>query len=319
MGILGKLFGKKQEGGGVATADPEDGSAFIKTYDAQGQEVFIPREQWRRHILPDTLRRVQDDPEQLGVVLDDAVREGFAAEALPYAERLREADPQSPRGTALLASVYVRLGRLGDGERLLNGFLAAQGEEATVLASLGNVYSFRGDPVQAEAAWWRAVELAPNHWGALASCMVAWRERGGEAMETEGLRRVAALPGSWRARLWLARNELEANDLPAALALYQEALTRAGRPAPADLLFQMSGDLGQHGHFTELLALAEPPFDVALHGLPTGNNLIKAHFELGQYEAARRLLHLLRAQAQPDWWGALGYWQGELDRVEGAR
>ena len=47
------------------------------------------------------------------------------------------------------------------------------------------------------------------------------------------LKRVAALPGSWRAQLWLARNALAQDDVAAAKLFYQEALSRMD-PVPAD-------------------------------------------------------------------------------------
>src|SRR2546422_10217541 len=65
----------------------------------------------------------------------------------------------------------------------------------------------------------------------------------------------STLPGSWRAQLWLARSALQSRQLDQALALYRESLSRAGKPAPANLLQQMSGDLGNAGHLPELLQL----------------------------------------------------------------
>ena len=52
---------------------------------------------------------------------------------------------------------------------------------------------------------------------------------------------------------------------------------------------QISGDLGNAAHLPELLQLVEPHFVAEVHGLPVGNNLIKAHLDLGQLDAARGL------------------------------
>jgi len=70
---------------------------------------------------------------------------------------------------------------------------------------------------------------------------------------------------------------------------------------------QISGDLGNAGHLPELLVIAKPLFDPAFHGLQVGNNLIKAHFDLGQFEAARRILDQLYALKRPDWREPLSY------------
>jgi hypothetical protein len=100
------------------------------------------------------------------------------------------------------------------------------------------------------------------------------------------LLRVAGLPGSWRAQLWLARAALKARQLSRALTYYRESLSRVTKPVPVDMLMQISGDLGRAGHLPELLAITEPLFDPTFHGLQVGNNLIKAHFDLGQFEAS---------------------------------
>ena len=105
--------------------------------------------------------------------------------------------------------------------------------------------------------------------------------------------RVAALPGSWRARIWLAHAALKSRNLESALAFYRESLSRAPQPAPGDLLMQLSGDLGNAGHLPEILQLVGPHFVPAIHGLPVGNNLIKAHVDLGQSDAARRIVNQL--------------------------
>lgn len=43
---------------------------------------------------------------------------------------------------------------------------------------------------------------------------------------------------------------------------------------------EISGDLGKQGQLQKLLDLVEPHYDVQMHGLSVGNNLIKAHVEL---------------------------------------
>jgi len=119
--------------------------------------------------------------------------------------------------------------------------------------------------------------------------------------------------------LWLARDALQHNDLAAAEAWDTEALARAGNPAPSDLLMQMSGDLGNSGHLAEIARLVEPCFDVAVHGLQVGNNLIKAHCDLGQIDAARRVVNQLYAQKRPDWQQTLNFWDTELAKADLAK
>jgi hypothetical protein len=64
---------------------------------------------------------------------------------------------------------------------------------------------------------------------------------------------------------------------------------------------QMGGDLGKHGYLKELLELRESRFVPQLHGLQVGNNLIKAHLDLGEIEPARKTLDQLYALKRPDY------------------
>src|SRR5262249_409091 len=83
----------------------------------------------------------------------------------------------------------------------------------------------------------------------------------------------------------------------------------------AELLMQMSGDLGNHGHLAELLELTEPYFIPENHGLQVGNNLIKAHLELGHLDPARRILDQLYSFQRPDWKETLSYWDTQVARA----
>src|SRR4051812_47970157 len=59
-------------------------------------------------------------------------------------------------------------------------------------------------------------------------------------------------------KLAAARERLEAKDLPAALAIYEEVLVGAGDRA--DVLVAISGDLGSQGHVAEIIELIAPRY-----------------------------------------------------------
>jgi len=107
--------------------------------------------------------------------------------------------------------------------------------------------------------------------------------------------------------LQIARAALKSGDVQTAISLYQESLDRVARPAPVDLLMQMSGDLGNAGQLREIVQLVGPHFDAASHGLRVGNNLIRAQVELGQTDAARQVLNQLFALNRLDYKEHLGY------------
>jgi tetratricopeptide (TPR) repeat protein len=319
MGILRKLFGTKGPGKGGAAPDPAKDPNLIRVYDGYGREVFITREQWRDDVLLGNLDKKRNNPDELYNMLVGALEDGFAADIVPYAEHLHRTEPLASRGVIVLGIVYMKIGRLDDAERVFNDFMAAHGEEGFVLTNLAKVYSERGDDARAEAVLWHALELEPNQDNGLEWYAVIQRERGGMPAAMEAYRRVAALPQSWRAQLWLARDALQHGNFESAEALYREALSRAPRPVPTDLMMQMSGDLGNAGHLEEIVRLTEPYFDPAVHGLQAGNNLIKAYFELGRTKEAHRIVEQLYAQKRPDWTQTLSYWDNELAKAGVAR
>ena len=99
-------------------------------------------------------------------------------------------------------------------------------------------------------------------------------------------------------RLADARARLEARDLPAALAIYEEVLAGAG--ARPDVLVAISGELGSRGHVRELIEVVAPHYDAGRHGPATGLNLLQAYLSLRLIEPAQHLLDILFALNRPE-------------------
>lgn len=331
MGIFDKLFGKKQPPAQPATppsptaraatpepaatdAPPTDAGDMIQAFDAYGRPILIPREEWRKNVLPANLRAHWDNPDVLYDLVIRAVEDGFHADVLEAADRLNGIDPIPERGATALAIVLMRNGALGEAERVLVSFIQQHGESGVMLTNLAKVYADRGEDERAEQTLWRALELDPNLDNAVAWYMAIHRDRDGEAAGVDAMRRVAALPGSWRAQLWMAHAALASGDREGAMSIYHESLGRADG-IPALLLEQMSGDLGSHGLLRELVDLTAPPFDAPRHGVMVGNNLMKAYLDLGQPDDARQVLEQLHAAQRPDWAPALNFWEQEIARA----
>lgn len=331
MSFFKKLFGQKKSAPAkpialstvpptagakpAASSDPSKDPNMIRVHDAYGREMFITKQQWRDNVLLGNLEENRNHPDNLAGTIIQSLNDGFAADVLPYAAHLTTIDPNPERGHIIHAVTLLDLKRYSDAEAVLLSYIKRHGETGVALTNLAKTYSGRGDDARTLATLWHALELDPNQDNGLGWYEVIHREKHGTAAGLDALRRVASLPGAWRARLWLARERLENRDLPAALSLYEEALALAPKPTPSDLLQQMSGDLGNHAHLPELLRLAEPRFDVAIHGLPVGNNLIKANLDLGRIDAARAVLNLLYAQNRPDWKQHLSFWDTEIAKA----
>ncbi len=320
MGIFKKLFAKGAEGTKQArperqqpqTQEQQPDEGMIIVQDAYGREMRIPRSEWTQKVLPATIEKQWDNPDELYGVIVAAVRDGFAAEVADAAKHLHETDPDHTRSTALYCVILRQQGHLDDAEAVAREFLTQRGEDSLILTNLAIVQQAKGNVDDAEKTFWRALELDPNFQDSFGQYWKIFDNRGGKPASDEASKRVAALPGSWRAQLWLARGAIAAGDFQEAERLHREAIANAGNPSPTDLLMQISGDLGNAGRIPQILQLVEPRFNPEVHGLTVGNNLIKAHVEQGQYEEAHKILDELFAQQRPDWNQTLGYWDTEI-------
>jgi tetratricopeptide (TPR) repeat protein len=293
----------------------------IRAFDQNGQEVIVPREEWRTNVLPGMLKEIWDQPEQSYMLILNSLNDGFVAEVADAAEHLAQTDPVPARGTCIWGIVLIQQGRLDEAQTLLEGFGKTHGEDGSVLTNLAKVYAAKGNAELAASTLWRALEVEPNLDNGLGWYLAQAQEAGGEAAVLPALQKVAALPGSWRALLWMARQRIQSGDLAGAMEMYGDALARVqtlGLPGvPGDFLMQMSGDLGGGGHLAELVELTGPYFVPELHGMPVGNNLIKANFDLGNLQAARAIVDALATFQRPEWRQPLGFWAQEIARVGG--
>jgi len=288
---------------------------MIRVFDGYGRELYITREQWRTQVLIPQLEKSREQPDTLYQTILQSLHAGFLDDIVEATEHLAQIDPIPERGATLLSIVYLKKQRLDEAERVLREFIARHGETGIILTNLAKIHAARQDDAQTHTTLWRARELDPNQDNALAWFESLEREKNSPAARLAALRRIATLPGSWRARLWLAKEALDRRPLAEALSVYRDALAMAGSPAPADLLTQMSGDLGNAAHLPELLALTEPHFRADLHGIQVGNNLLKANLDLARFETVRQLLDQLYAQKRPDWKPTLDYWESELAKA----
>lgn len=324
MNLLKKLLGDKSSPSGVSPptvpanvvhTDRSKDPNLVRVYDGYGREMFITKQVWRDSVLVGHIKKVWDDPNALYSTIVQALQDGFGADMIGPAERLASIDSDAERSAVVLSIVYREQKRLDDSEKVIRRHIGLHGESGVVLTNLAKVLSARGDKDEALRTLWRALQFDPNQENGLGWYVVIHREKDGAAAALEATRRVAALPGAWRARVWLARDALSQRDLPAALAFYEQALALAPRPFPADLLQQISGDLGNNAHLPEILALVGPRYDPAVHGIAVGNNLIKTHVDLGQLDNARSLVDRLYAQKRPDWQKTLAFWDTEIAKA----
>ncbi|MEO8062981.1 MAG: tetratricopeptide repeat protein [Pseudomonadota bacterium] len=287
----------------------------VRVYDQFGRKVEIGREAWRKDVLLPNLTANRDNPDALYDLIVGALNDDFATDVLEAARHLHDHDSNPQRGAALLGIVLLQLKDVPAAREVLERAIARYGENTYLLANLARAFAAAGDDERAQALIWRALQLDPNEETSLNWMIATANAKGGREAVLAAYARAAALPGSWRAQLWLARSALEFGQIDEATRLYEEALGRA-KPVPADLLMQLSGDLGNRGHTELLVRLTQPRFDLAAHGLAVGNNLLRAYADLGMFAEARKLLEQLYSQQRPDWRDHLIFWEQKLDDAQ---
>jgi len=171
--------------------------------------------------------------------------------------------------------------------------IAKAGETGTLLTNLAKVFSIRGEEARADATLWQSIQADPNQDNGLMWWATLEQDRGGEASYLAALRKAAALPGSWRAQLWLARHYLEHQDVEAARALYVEVLSAGVFDSSA--LMMISGDLGNNDQIPLIVELIAPIYDEHKHEPMAGLNLLRAYQALGNAEEGEKLLNRLYA------------------------
>lgn len=294
---------------------PEVEDDSVEVYDARGRVVRVPKSEWREKVLLPTLEEAKSDLERLYGVIVAALTDGYASEVLPYAHFLAERDPSPARGAALVGAVHLATNALDEAETVLERSLASDGRDALVLANLARVHEARGDDERVGTLLWEALTLDPNHGFTFGWFVDRARQKGGPEGTRLACETVAALPGSWRARLVRAGYSLAHGNFAEASRYHDEALAMAPDPIPSDLLLQMSGDLGKAGQFETLVTRVRPRFRPDLHDFFVGANLMKAYLGLERRVDAEEVFDALCKEERPDWHDRLEQWRAMLGAV----
>lgn len=265
----------------------------ITAYDVHGREVQIARADWRDKILLPQIQAKWEQPDELYSLVVSALNDGFFAEVDEASRRLLAIDPMVERSHVIRAIVLMRQKSLDEAESVLLDATAKVGETGTILTNLAKVHESRGQVRKADVTLWKALTLDPNQESGLGWWLAREKERGGDAGYVAALEKANALPGSWRATLYLGRKRLTGGDVTAALDLFRGVLAQAAQHR--DVLLTISGDLGNAGKIAELVDLIQPHYEPAVHGPQVGLNLLQAYLHLGQLDEGEALLDRLYA------------------------
>ncbi|NVE00087.1 tetratricopeptide repeat protein [Massilia sp. BJB1822] len=298
--ILSALIGKKSDHLIAGTSQHIDATGLqsphhelVTVYDAYGRELRIARGEWREKVFLPNLRQKWDNAPELYNLIIVGLKDGFAADLVQAAARLVEIDSDLERSHIALGIVQMENGQLDLAEATLRSGMAKAGETGCLLTNLAKVFAGRGEQTLADETLWRAIQADPNQDNGMLWWASIQRERAGERGYLEALRTVAALPGSWRAQLWLARHHLEHQEIDFARALYAEVI--AGGMFDGSALMMISGDLGNNGQIPLIVELISPVYNERQHDPMAGLNLLRAYEQLGRADEGEVLLARLYA------------------------
>lgn len=275
------------------TSTVEAKEELITAYDVYGRELKINRSEWHDKVFLPNLQHKWNNAGELYNSIVSGLTDGFAADLLPASERLLEIDDDPERSHTIRGIVLMKNGLLDAAEDAFRKGMTKAGETGVLLTNLAKVFAERNDQIGADKTLWQAVQADPNQENGLLWWAAIQRERGGEDGYVEALRTAAAQPGSWRAKLWLARHHLERKEVEAARVLYAEVMSSGLYDGSS--LMTISGDLGNNGQALLILELIGPVYNEHKHDPMAGLNLLRAYQSLGRADEGEALLSRMYA------------------------
>jgi tetratricopeptide (TPR) repeat protein len=286
MGLFDKI--KSVFSGTTSDVNPADKGQFVKSFTDKGEQVLIPRSEWRNRVLPDQLKNVWNDPEALYGAIVMAMQDGFFAEVIEAAKHLVEIDKITDRSYNVLGLAYLHTNALSEAEQTLEKGISVSDYKAVMTTNLAKVYVAQGEEQKAMQTLWSAIQLDPNQDNGLDWFTVLEFEKGGEPARLASYKKVAALPNSWRAKLYIARHHLEQKQFDTAKEIYKDILSIASNEP--DAIWVITGDLGLNNRVDDIFELVFPIFSVDKHGINGAINMIQACIATKRKKEGLRLL-----------------------------
>lgn len=278
------------------TAEVPSGPSTVTMFDGFGRPQSIPRDQWRKEMLPKLVDAYAHAPDRLAGMILQYLRDGLAADLLPAALRLAALDADAERGLSILAAVQRDNGEFDAAEGTLKELQQKRPDSLAPLCGFATLRDKRGDRAGAVELLWQALQKDGNHPDALNGFLQWEHQRVGDAGYPEALAKVCALPNTWRPQLMKARFVMHQGDVPAGTALLREVIGRAGHEG--DVLFVAANDLGRAGQFDAIQELVLPRYRIDQHHPGIGVALLNYYVATKQPQAGMELLHQLRVRFQ---------------------
>jgi tetratricopeptide (TPR) repeat protein len=262
---------------------------LIELYDADGQKVYIEREEFRTNVLPHNIQGSWDDPQELyNVILGNVV--DFPLELEEAAKRQIEIDDFPERGHAIASIVFMKINKFLEARQILENYIEKYEPSAVILTNLAKTYE---EPTKSEEILWSALQLDPNFNNGLDLWLAIRAEREGDETYHIDLLTLTRLPNSWRPQLYLAGEYLRSKKLEKALPLISHVLDTA--PLESDAMAVISGDLGSNGFVQEILDIILPRYAHECgEARNVLQNILQAFYELRMANEGLAVIHKLK-------------------------
>lgn len=289
----------------------------VDAIDSMGRRVRMPREEYRAKVLPELIKANGNDAERLTGVILQGIRDGFAADLVAAANKLTIVDKDPERCLSILAVVQRDSGDLDAAEGTLKELQQKRPQSPGARVGLAMIADQRGDTAKCESLLWEALQIDSNHADAVHGYLQVRHRTVGDAGHRAEIEKVAALPGSWRAQLWLARLHLVENRVEDAVALYRDVLGRV--PGESDALVMASGDLARANRHDLVVGLIGPLFLAGRHHPHAGLALLHSHLQQQNVDAGTQLLHQMYLHYGHMLGDQLHPYTAEFDRIRLAK
>jgi len=295
-------------------SSPPTPKDHVEVLNAQGQRVSITSEQYLTKALPEMLKASDADPERLTQVIMQAVRDGFADNVIAAANRLTVLDKDNlERALTVLAVVQRDSGDLDLAEGTLNELKQRKPDSAAAYVGLGMLQERQGNFDKCVELLWQALQMDCNNPDAVHGYLQTRHRSVGDEGYPAEIEKIMALPGSWRAQMWMARLHLGKNNADAAAVIYRDKLS--GDAVESDALLMAVADLVQNGKHDLIEELIVPRFEPGKHHPHIGMAMLQHYHMQEKHAVGEELLHQMYVHYGHMLGAELQQLSGEFDRM----
>ena len=285
----------------------------ISMYDKDGNEFLITRGEWRKKVLPETIRTAWNNPNDLYDVIELALQDQIFEDILNACERLVVIDKNMERSATILGVCLLHLKRIEDAKDVFENYIKKHGESGIILVNYAKAYAINGDEKKAEEILYKSLCLDPNIENALEWWGAIHTERGGDSEFIKSMYKIAETKGSWRPQLWIARSLLEKRDINSAINIYKDVLEKSKHNA--DAIYMISGDLGQNGYVGEIIKYLVPIYNLEEHGPKPAINILLAYLKVKDKNSGTELLKKIYKQNWSPYINHWKYYEEEFNKI----